>query len=167
MITSIKYRRAVREFLSDPVADEKVREILEAAAFAPSANAKYPWELVIVKDHETKELLAKVTPWATFAKDAGAIIAVIGNEQESGEWIEDCSIVAEHIWLEATKQGLGSCWIQIRNQGNAEKDVKEMLGIPDKFRVLCLMPIGVPAKKLPEHDGSNIDRSKFRMEKFK
>lgn len=167
MIRSIKQRRAIREFLNDPIADEKIRELLEAAAFAPSANAEYPWDLVIVKDPATKELLAKVTPWATFAKDADTIIAVVGHEEDSQEWIEDCAIVAEHIWLEATKQGLGSCWIQIRNQGNAEKDVKEILGIPEKHRVLCLMPIGVPAKKLPEHDAAAIDRHKFKSEKYK
>lgn len=167
MITSIKHRRAVREYLSDAVGEEKIREILEAAAFAPSANAKYPWDLVVVKDRTTKELLAKVTPWATFANEADTIIAVIGHEEDSAEWVEDCAIVAEHIWLEATKQGLGSCWIQIRNQGNAEKDVKEILNIPDKHRVLCLMPIGVPAKKLPEHDEAAIDRKKFKMEKYK
>ena len=167
MINAIKQRHAIREYLNEPVTDEKIQEILHAASFSPSANAKYPWDLVIVKDAHTKELLSKTTPWATFANNAGVIIAIVGHEKESPEWIEDCSIVANNIWLEATEQGLGCCWIQIRNQGNAETDVKEILNIPDESRVLCLMALGVPAKKLPEHDEKKIDRSKFKTEKYK
>lgn len=167
MIEAIKTRRAHREFLSDPIPEEKLREILRATAFTPSANAKYPWELIVVKDTQTKELLSKTTPWATFAKDAGVIIVVVGNEEDSAYWIEDCSIVAEHIWLETANQGLGTCWVQIRNHGTAEADVKEILNIPEKYRILCLMPIGVVAKALPEHDEVNIDNSKIKIEKYK
>ncbi|MFA5020826.1 MAG: nitroreductase family protein [Patescibacteria group bacterium] len=167
MINAIKKRRAIREYLNEPVADEKIQELLKAAACAPSANAKYPWELVIVKSQATKELLAKTTPWATFAKDSAVIIAVIGDEKNSAEWVEDCSIVAEHIWLETAEQGLGCCWIQIRNQGEAEKKVKEILNIPDKYRVLCLLPIGVLAEELAEHDEKDTDKSKFKNEKYK
>lgn len=167
MINAIKKRRAVREFLNEPVSDEKIQELLKAAACAPSANAKYPWELIVIKDQATKDLLAKTTPWATFASSAAAIIAVIGLEADSSEWVEDCSIVAEHIWLEASEQGLGSCWIQIRNQSNAEKSVRDILNIPDGLRILCLLPIGVPAKELPEHEGGAIDRNKIKFEKYK
>jgi nitroreductase len=167
MINSIKSRRAHREFLGDPISEEKLQEIIKAGMFAPSANAKYPWELIVVKENQTKELLSKATPWSTFAKDASVIIVVIGNETESSEWIEDCSIVAEHIWLEATAQELGACWVQIRNQSNAEADVKEILNIPEDYRVLCLIPIGIPAKTLPEHEESDIDKSKIKYEKYK
>jgi nitroreductase len=167
MISAIKKRHAIREYLNEPISDEKITEILKTAAFAPSANAKYPWELIVVKETATKEMLSKTTPWATFAKDAGAIIAVIGHETDSPEWVEDCSIVAEHLWLEAAEQGLGACWIQIRNQGNAEKETKEILNIPDKHRVLCLMALGVPAKNLSEHDESNIDKNKIKYEQYK
>jgi len=167
MIQAIKKRRAIREYLNEPVTDEKIQEILKAAACAPSANAKYPWELIIIKDQATKELLSKTTPWATFASSAAAVIAVIGHESDSTEWVEDCSIIAEHIWLEATEQGLGSCWIQIRNQSNAEKSVRDILNIPEELRILCLLPIGVPAKQLPEHDDSALDRSKLKFEKYK
>ncbi|MFA6594225.1 MAG: nitroreductase family protein [Candidatus Buchananbacteria bacterium] len=167
MINAIKKRRAVREYLNEPVSDDKIQELLNTVACAPSANALYPWELVIVKDHGTKELLSKVTPWATFAKEAAVIIAVVGHKNESPEWIEDCSIVAEHLWLEATEQGLGACWIQIRNQGNADDNVKSILNIPSQHGILCLMAIGVPAKPLPEHDLSIISKNKFKYEKYK
>ncbi|MFA5048130.1 MAG: nitroreductase family protein [Patescibacteria group bacterium] len=167
MIEAIKKRRAIREYLNDSLTEEQLQEIVKAAMYAPSANAVYPWELVVVKDQETKELLAKTTPWSIHGKDASVIIVVIGHEQESPNWVEDCSIVAEHIWLEAAEQGLGSCWIQIRGNANAEKDVKEILGIPAELRVLCLMPLGVPAKPAEEHGEEIINKSRVKLEKYK
>ena len=167
MINAIKKRRSIREYLSDTISDDKIKEMLMAAMYAPSANALYPWELVVVKDPAIKELLSKTTPWSTHANDASAVIAVIGHEQESSDWIEDCSIVAEHIWLEATEQGLGSCWIQIRGNNNAEKAVKEILNIPENLRVLCLMPIGVPVKEQSEHSEEKFEKSKVKYEKYK
>jgi nitroreductase len=167
MIKAIKSRRAHREFLNQPIPEEKIAELLKSAAGAPSANAKYPWEIIVVKEEQTKDLLSKTTPWSTFAKDADTILVIVGHEQESAEWIEDCAIVAEHIWLEAAEQNLGCCWIQIRNQGQAEDSVKEILNIPGHLRVLCLLPVGVPTKNLPEHDYEAFDKSKFKAEKYK
>jgi nitroreductase len=167
MINAVKKRRAVRDYLNKSVSDDQLQELLNAAACAPSANALYPWELVIVKDHAVKEMLSKTTPWATFAKEAAVIIAIVGHKDESPEWIEDCSIVAEHLWLEATEQGLGACWIQIRSQGKAEDAVKSILNIPGQHGILCLMAIGVPAKPLAGHDPSTANKDKFKFEKYK
>lgn len=167
MIESIKKRRAVREYLAQSIPEEKLKEILLAAMYAPSANAIYPWELIVIEKQETKDFLAKVTPWSTHIKDAAAVIAVIGDEADSRDWVEDCSIVAEHIWLEATEQGLAGCWVQIRGNDSAEKEVKNILGVPENLRVLCLMPLGVPAKSASEHTEEEFDKSKVRYEKYK
>ncbi len=153
--------------MDQAIPEQKIQEIIRAASFAPSANALYPWELVLIKEDAAKEQLSKVTPWAIFAKEAALIVAVIGDEEESPEWIEDCSIVAEHIWLEAVNQGLSTCWIQIRNQGNAENEVRKILNIPSEKRILCLLPIGVPAKDLPEHTDESVDKSKIKYETYR
>ncbi|MDO8669551.1 MAG: nitroreductase family protein [Candidatus Buchananbacteria bacterium] len=166
MIEAIKKRRAVRDYLAEKISDDKLNDIMAAAMYSPSANAKYPWDLVIIKDNSNKEKLSKLTPWAIHLKDASVIIAVIGHEKESSDWVEDCSIVAEHIWLEATNQGLGSCWVHIRGNDNAEKEVKELLHVPEDYRVLCLMPLGVPVKDEPEHSEEDFDRSKIKQESY-
>ena len=167
MIDAIKKRRSVREYLAESIPEEKIQEIIKAAMYAPSARALYPWDLVVIREAETKELLAKVTPWSTHAKDADAIIVVVGQEKESPNWIEDGTIAAEHIWLEATEQGLASCWIQVRGHENAEKSVKEILNIPEDHRVLCLMPLGVPAKLEEEHSEDDFDKKRIKYEKYK
>jgi nitroreductase len=166
MIPAIKKRHSVREYLSDAIPEEKLKEILTAAMYAPSANAIYPWELVVVKNLETREKLSKITPWSTHVGKASVIIAVVGHEQDSPYWVEDCSIVATHIWLEATEQGLGSCWTQVRGNANAEKEIKTILNIPDECRVLCLMPLGVPAAEVPEHSEEEYDKKRIKSEKY-
>jgi len=166
MIEAIKKRRAIRQFLAEKVSDEKLNEIISAAMYAPSANALYPWDLVIIKDEKTIEKLSKLTPWSAHIKEALVTIAVVGHEKESSDWVEDCSIVAEHIWLEATNQGLGACWVQIRGNENAQKEVKELLKVPTENRVLCLLPIGVSAKDESEHNEEDFDRSKVKQESY-
>lgn len=167
MIEAIKKRRAVREYLAENIGEEKIKEILTAAMHAPSANALYPWELIVVENAETKEKLAKTTPWSAHAKNAAIVVVVVGDSGESADWVEDCSIVAEHIWLEAVEQGLASCWIQIRGNDNAEQEIKEMLNIPKEKRVLCLMPIGAPGVMPKEHSEEQFDKSRVKYEKYK
>ena len=167
MVQAIKKRRAAREYLNESIQEDKLDRIIDAAMYAPSANAIYPWELIVVTNLETREQLAKVTPWSGHAKEAPAIIVVLGLEKDSPYWVEDCSIVAENIWLQATEEELSSCWIQIRNNSNAEKEVKEILKVPEDVRVLCLMPLGVPAKPLPEHGKDDFKKGKVMYEKYK
>ncbi len=167
MITAIVKRHSVRQYLKETVTEQQLKDMISAAMYAPSANGIYPWDLVIVRQQETKDILAKVTPWAAHAKDADLIIAVIGHEKDSPDWVEDCSIVAEHIWLEATEQGLASCWIHIRGNATAEQTVKQILNVPADYRVLCLLPIGKPAKSVKEHTQDEVDKSRVKLEKYK
>jgi nitroreductase len=50
------------------------------------------------------------------------------------------AIAIEHIALEAVELGLGSCWVRLFD----EKKVKQLLGLPENFRVVALLPVGVP-----------------------
>ena len=55
----IRDRRSVRAFRPDPVPDEVVDRLLAAAVRAPSAGNLQAWEFVVVRDQETKRLLAQ------------------------------------------------------------------------------------------------------------
>lgn len=166
MIEAIAKRRSIREYLDETVSEDALHDILLSAFYAPSANGLYPWELVIIEQTETKDWLSKVTPWSGPAKTASAVIAVIGREQDSPQWIEDASIAAEHLWLAATDHGLGVCWLQIRGNNNAEKEIKEKLNVPEGCRVLCLLTIGKPTKTEAAHEESAFDKSKIKYERY-
>lgn len=166
MLSAIQKRRSIRKFIDKQVEDEKLREVLFAAMCAPSAHHKNPWEFIIVRDDETKIALSRSTNYANFVKDAPVIIVITAREGCTKWWCEDSSIVGAHIYLEATNQRLGTCWIQINKMetpdGNdSEEYVRSVLKIPDTHRVLCIMPIGYPDEKLPEHDESRFVQDKI------
>lgn len=168
MIDAVKKRRSYRKFQDRDVEGEKLDEILKAASYTPSARHTYPWALVVVKDGEKRERFSGVTNWSSFAADAPVVIAVASEETK--EWIEDCSIVAEHIQLEAREQGLGACWIHIRGMEkdgkNSEEVVKETLDIPEDYKVLCLVAIGHPVEEKSEHDESEVEEREIYREEY-
>ncbi len=166
---NIKHRRSYRSFSDRKVEDEKIKAVLEAAMYAPSAHHKRAWEFVVVTDQDKIKQLADTTRWSDHVGQAQAVIVVCSPEWEN--WLEDASIVSAHIYLEATSQGLGTCWTQVRKGArsdgqDAETYVKQMLEIPDKMRVLSLMPLGYPAQQKDSHDSSEYERSKVHQERW-
>lgn len=55
-----KKRRSVRRLKPDPVPDELIEKILEAAHWAMSGGNAQPWEFIVVKDQTTKDKLAEI-----------------------------------------------------------------------------------------------------------
>ncbi|MBE3552622.1 MAG: 5,6-dimethylbenzimidazole synthase [Kyrpidia tusciae] len=54
----IRTRRDVRSFLPDPIPQEKIDRILEAAHHAPSVGFMQPWNFILITDQEVKERLS-------------------------------------------------------------------------------------------------------------
>ena len=101
-------------------------------------------------------------------KDADAAIVVIGDTAKSDAWIEDCSITMTLMMLEATEQGVGSCWVQCRGRQTSEgtsteKFVRALLSIPESYGVLAILSLGMPAenpdaRKLPDINSAKVQR---------
>ena len=56
----VKTRRSIRSFKTDPVPDEYVERIIEAARWAPSGANSQPWEFIVVKDKEIKDRIVDI-----------------------------------------------------------------------------------------------------------
>ena len=169
MLKVIKKRRSIRTYQKKEIEEEKLQEILKAAMFAPSARHSRPWEFIIIKDKKTKDKLAATKDGSGFANEAPLVIVILA--QETYQWIEDCSIVAENIYLETTNLGLGTCWVQIRGSerpdgSSCEEYVKTILNIPEGIRVLCLMPLGYPAEEKEEHQEEEFEKEKIHLGKY-
>ena len=50
----IESRRSIRKYKADPVPDEHVIRVLNAARIAPSAANRQPWHFIVVQDKETR-----------------------------------------------------------------------------------------------------------------
>ena len=152
----LRKRRSIRRFQETPLPSELVEKLLEAALLSPSSFNKRPWHFIVVDDREKLKALSKAKLGASGLATAPIAIVVTADESRSDVWVEDASIAAEHIQLAAFDLGLSSFWVQIRNRMHderrtAEEYVRELLGIPSNYRVLCIIGVGYPAEKKPPH----------------
>lgn len=141
-------RRSIRRYTSEPVDADQVRLIMEAALMSPSSKSVRPWQFVVVEDKEMLERLSHCkSNYATSIASAPLAIVVTADITKSDAWIEDASIAAVFMQLQAADFGLGSCWVEIRERFRedgepAEEYVRDVLGIPEQFAVLCVITIG-------------------------
>jgi nitroreductase len=145
---AIKNRYSCRSYKAEPVPDEKLKRILEAARLAPSAHNEQEWKFVVVKDVEKRNQLSEAAG-QSFIAEAPVIIVAVATEPEhvlrSGvpAYAVDLAIAIEHMALQATEEGLGTCWIGAFDQ----EEVKKILEIPEECKVVALLPLGFPADK--------------------
>jgi nitroreductase len=76
---------------------------------------------------------------------APIVIVGCGDQEASPSWFAvDVSIAMQNMVLTATGEGVGTCWIGSFN----EDQVRELLKIPENFRVVALLAMGYPWKKI-------------------
>lgn len=151
VLEAIRKRYSCRAYQDKSIEPEKLDTILEAARLAPSARNMQDWRFVVVTESETKRQVAGTTNQPDAFAKAGVIIAACSNSDyvmRCGQAIGpiDVSIALEHICLQATELGLGTCWI---GSFDPEK-VRQILGIPDDIAVIELMTVGYPADTKPQ-----------------
>lgn len=135
---AIKERKSVREYTGEPIPEEKLEKLLQAARLAPSAKNLQPWEIIVVTDPQTKKDLVGVCQGQMFVEDAGAVI--IGLVEDT-KWSEiDLTISLDHLTLAAVEQGLGTCWIG----SFSSNKLKSLIDIPEDLEPFILMTVGHP-----------------------
>ena len=111
---------------------------------------------------ETKkhiEELEKVGKWDWFT-EAPYIIAVVAKPSDAWTRYDgknlgdiDATIVMDHIILEATELGLGTCFIAAYNR----EAVIEMLKLSDDYEPVLLTPLGYPDAEPRGTDRKSLD----------
>jgi nitroreductase len=148
VMTAIQGRRSIRNYSSRDIEDNKLKKVLEAAKLSPSANNNQGWKFIVVKDKNTREKLTTAAGGQKFVGQAPVVIVACGTDPErimkcgQYRYTVDLSIAVSYMMLEAYEQGLGTCWIGHFD----ENEVKKILGIPDKVRVVAITPLGYPAE---------------------
>lgn len=174
MVELLKTRRSIRKYTEKEVEQEKLELILKAALLAPSSKGKRPCEFVVIKD---KNKLQKVSRCRTvgggpFIANASVAVVILADTEKTPDvWIEDTSIAATLMQLEAHELGLGSCWVQVRERMHddkitAEEYLREELSIPEKYNIDSVISIGYPAEKRPVYKEEDIDFTKVHYEEF-
>jgi nitroreductase len=154
LLKAMRERRSVRKYRMDPVPDEILTEILNAARNAPSwANTQVP-RFIVIKDQSIMKALSETLAGTNPAKNAMAnapcVICIIAKKQQSGyykgapatdkgDWMMfDAGIAMEHVVLAAWSFGLGTVHVGMFDAKAAEKILK----VPEEFAVVELTPVG-------------------------
>lgn len=117
---AILSRRSIRKYTDQSISREDLEEILEAAAWAPSAVNLQPWYFVAL--HSKEEL----------AKMADAVNLSIGA-------------AIQNILLAAHNKGIGSCWLTAPIEAGVGRELGSIFA-PDKGEMVALITLGYPAK---------------------
>jgi nitroreductase len=150
---AIKGRRSVRAFTNEPVSDEEVMKLIDAAKWAPSAGNIQPWEFVIVRDPKIKRGLSAATLDQTHIEEAPVIIVVCANQLRSSSGygsrganlycLQDTAAATQNMLLAAHALGLATCWVGAFQ----EEEARKVLNIPSGVRPVAIIPVGHHAEK--------------------
>ena len=147
---AIKTRRSVRAYKQDPVPEESLKRILEAARLAPSGHNAQERKFIVVRDDEKRKQLAEDASGQAFISEAPVIIVAVALDpahiMSSGvpSYAVDLAIAIDHMTLAAVEEGLDTCWIGAFSQSK----VKEILDIPEECKVVVLLPLGFAKDEL-------------------
>lgn len=153
LFEAIKGRRSVRSFKPDPVPDELLSKVLEAAQWAPSAGNLQARDFIIVKDPRIKADLCRAALGQYFIEEAPVNVVVCANKKRSGMRygrrgeelysILDASAAVQNLLLAVHALGLGACWIG----AFYDDEVRKILNLPDWLVPIAIIPIGYPAER--------------------
>ncbi|HNX87585.1 MAG TPA: nitroreductase family protein [Paludibacteraceae bacterium] len=165
-------RRSIRRYTDQKVEPEKIQQILTAALMSPSSKRSNPWEFVVVENSDLLLKLSECRPKGSQLLAGSPLgIVVLADTNKTDVWMEDASIAAILIQLEAQDLGLGSCWVQVwgreKEEGvTAEAYIRGLLNIPDNFAVLCIVSIGYRNEDRKPYDSGKLDYIKIHFEEF-
>lgn len=165
-LESIKTRRSIRKYKSDPVPQELLNKIIDAGLYAPSGMGRQATIILSVANKEVRDQLSKLnarimgTDTDPFYGAPAVLIVLAKKDCPTG--IYDGSLVMQNLMLAAHELGLGSCWIHRAKEEFELPEGKELLkslGIEDEYEGIGHCIIGYADGDAP----SPAERKEYRV----
>jgi nitroreductase len=143
----INTRYSVRAYKSEPVEEEKLQQVLDAARLAPTAANRQPFQLIVIHTAGREAELERIYKATWFCKAplvicACAVPSKAWSRMDDKNYSDvDVTIAMDHLILAATEIGLGTCWIAAFNPSAT----REVLGLPEDVEPVAFTPLGYPA----------------------
>jgi len=183
LFDAMRTQRAIRRFKPDPVPDEAITAILEAATHAPSGTNRQPWRFIVIRDSNTKQRIGQwyLDGWldayggvrpgqgissrvyqsadnlAYHMGEAPVLILVCVDyspgKPHPGPITMGASIYPAVQNLLLAARAIGLGTVLTTLHRLHEDDIKELLGIPESVETAALIPVGYPAEG--EHFGGS------------
>ena len=151
----IQERYSCKKYCSRMVEKEKLQAILEAGRVAPTAKNLQEQHIYVVTSEDKLAIIDQATPCRygapvvlVVAFNKEEVFVYPGEERDSG--VEDASIVATHMMLAATNEGVDNCWLNFFNPS----ELAQSLGLPKNEEILMLLDLGYAEEgtgPLPNH----------------
>jgi nitroreductase len=147
---AILSRRSIRQYTSQKVSDHLVKELLEAAMSAPSANNEQPWHFIVINDRKIMEEIPKFHPYSGMLEEASlaVLVCVDLNLGTEGFAVQDGSAATQNLLVAAHAKGLGAVWLGVYPLKERINGMRRLLGIPERILPLTLISIGYPAERI-------------------
>ena len=161
-------RRSIRKYDARKVDEAVLRHIVNVARKAPSGGNAQPWRYMFVTDAERKEKLREnkaIKKESSWAYDAPVITVCCTNPEvykaKASKWddspedkaLRDLTIGTAYLDLAANDVDLKSCWIGWID----EKVFKDVLHIPDFYRIPYILTLGYSDHKPKERGRKSVD----------
>ncbi len=164
----IKKRKARKAFSNKEVEEEKIRKLLEAFRWAPSSRNNQPWKIIVVNERNVLDkLFHAFSPGNQLWIANVPLFFVVVSKQDLDDikeqkeyYLFDCGLATENVLLTATSLGLASNPMI----GWDENLVREVLQIPDNWKVVVLIALGYEGnlQDLPEEARAKDQRLRTR-----
>ena len=145
----IEKRYSVRAYKPDPLEDDKLQQVLQAARLAPTAANRQPFQFIVIHTAGREAELKRIYHRDWFVQ-APLVICACGIPAQG--WVRrdgknysdvDVAIAMDHLILAAANLGLGTCWIAAFDPTAA----REVLHLPDDAEPIAFTPLGYPADR--------------------
>lgn len=172
LLEVMQKRRSVRTYTEEAVTEENITRILQAGLLSASGKAIRPWEFIVVRNKETLKKMSECRiAGSKMLESADCAIVVLGDEEKSDVWVEDCSVAMANMHLMADSLGVGSCWIQGRLREapggvTTEAYLRELLEFPENIRLEAVLSLGMPQKHPEAYRLESLLTEKVHKERF-
>jgi nitroreductase len=149
VLAVIKARRVTREFTADPVPDDAIRLILEAARWAPSGGGRRLNVYVVVRDELNLRKLRAAAPGILGYPPAVIVMCIdhakaatfAFDDTDHGSAFVDLGTAAQNMLLAAAELQLGACPVMSFHKGA----VRTLLRLPEMLEPAMMVILGYPA----------------------
>jgi len=141
ILTALRTKRDTRAYNADPVDEEVLGRVLDAARMAGSAKNKQPVRLVVVTDHDDKVALSATGDFASWIHGAPIVVVACHETGGSVRLQFDIGRHLQNLMVAAHGEGLATCPVTIHRP----EDVASVLGVPEGFEASMIVTLGWPA----------------------
>jgi nitroreductase len=164
-------QRAIRRVRPDPIPEEDLQHILEAAIHAPNGGNQQPWHFIVLRDPEIKAKFATLyeEAWWAKRKDEGIngpqdIAPGKGSQQSAMRLSKEIGQAPVIVLLCATRLGAGAAASIVPASQNlllaaralgiggtittlhavVDQRARELFGLPENGQIVYALPLGYP-----------------------